>query len=421
MLTYKHHAAKTLLFFTVCFPIISIAVGSGYNYSSIMLLLASIFFLLTEKSKFNISKEARLFIYTLLFYFLSFLILKIIHNEDWSYIDKPSRALLVILIFGALLKSPPSWRTFSFGVNAASILSALIALIYLLEYPNYRAFDGNVPINIFSGYMQIQTGGMITTFAIASFVIFLIELKNEKRLYPLLAFFAFVLASWASLQTGSRGSWVLAPAAIIYAIHKTFNLFRVKVLFFTFLLIIGSVLTLSTNDRVNNRVQQAISDIALYNSGKNNYTSLGIRLNLWKSSIYTFLDSPITGAGKDGRLEQRKELGDKGIIDKRVSRETYHDHNQFLEASSIGGFIGLSALIVIFCVPASVFRKELIHSTAKEKHNFSLVGMVSIILMIGYCLSQAYFNHNSGTIFYLVWTTILIACVTTRKGGNNEL
>lgn len=412
---------KAVPFFAACFPVICIAYGSGYNYSSIFLLLACILSLFLSKHKPRLSSEEKLFIYTLCYYFISFAILKLIHGERWSFIDKPSRALLAIPIFIALLRYPPSWRSLTIGINIASMCSAVVALYFLQNYPDLRAFDGSIPNAWFEGYMQIQTGGMVTTFAISSLVIALFEIKNKNKLFSILSLIAFALGSWASLQSESRGSWLLVPLATLVVIHYKFNLLRIKVILLTIASITVAIASLSTNDTVTSRINEAMSDYNQYNSSINAFTSVGIRLNLWKSASITFLENPLVGAGIDGRLEKRKSLGDTGIIDKQVSRMTYHDHNQFLEAASVTGTLGLSALMAIFVVPLFLFFKVLKRSSSCEHaKNFSLLGIVSVILMVGYCLTQAFFNHNSGTIFYLVWTSILLSASMEREATLHE-
>ena len=418
--THLSHT-KAVPFFAACFPVICVAYGSGYNYSSIFLLLACIISLFLTKHKLRLSSDEKLFIYTLCYYFLSFVVLKLIHGEDWSFIDKPSRALLTIPIFIALLRYPPSWRMVAIGINIASICSAVVALYFLQNYPELRAFDGRIPNAWFEGYMQIQTGGMVTTFAISSLAIALFEAKNKNHLFPIISLIAFALGFWASLQSESRGSWLLVPLATLVIIHYKFNLLRIKVILLTIASITVAVASLSTNDTVTSRVNEALSDYNQYNSSVNAFTSVGIRLNLWKSASITFLENPLVGAGTDGRLEKRKSLGDAGIIDKQVSQMTYHDHNQFLEAASVTGIVGLSALVAIFLVPLFLFFKVLNRSSSCENaKNFSLLGIVSVILMVGYCLTQAFFNHNSGTIFYLVWTSILLSASMKKEAIFHE-
>ena len=420
--THLSHT-KAVPFFAACFPVICIGYGSGYNYSSIFLLLACITSLFLTKHKLRLSSDEKLFIYTLCYYFLSFVVLKLIHGEEWSFIDKPSRALLTIPIFIALLRYPPSWRSLTVGINIASICSAVVALYFLQHYPDLRAFDGRIPNAWFEGYMQIQTGGMVTTFAISSLAITLFELKKKNLILSLVSLVAFIFASWASLQSESRGSWLLVPLAILLIVHYKFSLLRIKVVISSILLITLVSFGLSTNHTVTSRINEAISDYSQYNSNVNAFTSVGIRLNLWKSASITFLDNPLAGAGADGRLEKRKSLGDLGVIDKQVSRMTYHEHNQFLEAASVSGLIGLSALATIFLIPLFLFFKILRNSSCcEDSKNFSLLGIISIVLMIGYCLTQAFLNHNSGTIFYLVWTTILLSAslVNSKEGYSNE-
>lgn len=180
--------------------------------------------------------------------------------------------------------------------------SAVVALYFLQNYPELRAFDGRIPNAWFEGYMQIQTGGMVTTFAISSLAIALFEIKNKNKIFSTLSLIAFALGAWASLQSESRGSWLLVPLATLVIIHYKFNLLRIKVILLTIASITIAIASLSTNDTVTSRVNEALSDYNQYNSSINAFTSVGIRLNLWKSASITFLENPLVGAGTEGRL-----------------------------------------------------------------------------------------------------------------------
>jgi O-antigen ligase len=143
--------------------------------------------------------------------------------------------------------------------------------------------------------------------------------------------------------------------------------------------------------------------------------SAGLRLELWKDAIYTFRESPLLGVGLEARTLYRiKHKQDRKISVPEVFYDT-HAHNQFLEALSVRGLIGLSALALLFLWPLWVFLKRLklakkMEADSKMKQEaVCQLGICHILLVVGYCATQAFLEHNSGIVFYSVMLVVFFA------------
>ncbi|WP_064606207.1 O-antigen ligase family protein [Photobacterium sp. J15] len=413
-MNYRHIAVISA---AALFPALCIAFGKGYNYAAILLLLASLPCLITYETKW-VTSDARLAIIAFSTYFLSFVVSTIITGGELSNLDQPSRAVLALPIFLALLRYPPKFSWLSTGILCGSIVTGLVGAYFAVTFPGKRAFDGALGPAWIDGYMQIQSGNMAATLAMLSLCISLYFLRKKQWLLLGLAIIATGMGITASILSGSRGGWLLIPLTFVYLLYVNRDLFTKKVLF---AVLIGFTCFSAIswgNNSVSGRINKSIANIQAYQTN-NKYTSVGIRLDLWKSAIYSFAESPIVGHGEEGRLEARKRHGKEGLINPRISRLPYHSHNQFLESMSVMGLIGLIPLLAFFYIPLKIFEKHRQRCESATTQTLCQCGTVSIVMMIGYCLTQAYFNHTSGIIFYSVMTLILLAaCISPARSSS---
>lgn len=403
---------RLLAYSSAAFPALSITVGKGYNYAAILILLFAIVSLfLGRKTKEHYPPEVKWIAGTFVFYFISFAITVTLTGNQLSDLDTPTRALLVIPVFLSLLKYPPSLQMLSIGFISGGYIAGLVGLYYQFNYPGYRAFDGALGSWWTKGYMQIQTGGMITTLGVSGLLLTGYYLLRKEWLLSSIALGSALISFYASILTGTRSGWLFIPIALTYILfvnRKRLNQKAVLLIVIGFILLVTSALQSS---RFLNRLSSAQHDVIQYFDGEDKYTPVGIRLDLWKSALFTVSESPIIGVGIEQRKEIRKTHGDLGLIDMKTSRETYHAHNQFLENLSVYGILGLIALLGIIFYPLYIFEHVRKKTICVEHECLCQIGSVSIIMMIGYCLSQAFLHHNSGSIYYLVFTSILLASV----------
>jgi O-antigen ligase len=407
MMPIQKIRSTALIYAAALFPALCLSFGKGYNLAAIVLLAAALPCLVGLPKRL-LSHDAKLVITAFGLYFLSYVISMLINKGNPSFIDQPSRAILALPIFLALLRYPPPFKLLTCGLLAGSFIAGGIAFYYLYAYPETRAFDGGVINRWLNGYMQIQSGNMAATLSMLSLSVSIYFMRKSRFTFALLALIATGMGLSASFLSGSRGGWIFLPLAIIYLCYVNRDLLTKKI---TCLTLVGILITLTVvwdTGTVHQRVTEAVNNIQTYQQNKDKFTSLGIRLELWKSAIYSFTESPLVGLGEEGRLQSRIQHGEDGLIDLKISKLTWHSHNQFLEQLSVMGMMGLFTLIGFFAVPLVIFER--IRHTSKETTSaLCQCGSVSVIMMIGYCLTQAYFKHTSGIIFYSVITAILLA------------
>ncbi|NAX07850.1 O-antigen ligase family protein, partial [Vibrio sp. V40_P2S30T141] len=298
--------------------------------------------------------------------------------------------------------------------------AGIISIIHVYHMDFSRAFTGQNSHWWLRGYMPIQSGNMAMTLGFLALAISFYALKTRQftlLIVSLLGSFGGVLASFLS---GSRGAWIAVPFVLLYLLWANKSLLSKKIIVIISVITIGIALTISSIDRVQDRVATAVHEIQQYEQD-NRYSSLGIRFELWKNALLTFKTSPLIGVGEVERYTLQKIHGDQGLIDYKVAHNFFsHAHNQYLEDLSIRGLVGLIALLALFLIPLKLSTSRYVNPRNPKHQLVSQLVTVHILLFIFYQLTQAMFSHNSGTIFFSVMTVALLSLVYTIEPLENE-
>jgi len=165
---------------------------------------------------------------------------------------------------------------------------------------------------------------------------------------------------------------------------------------------------------VKNRIDLAINNTeAWFDSGWANSSS-GARLEMWKASFEVIKENPIIGVGEDNYAKHQQKLIDQGKIDKFVGRFA-HPHGEYLTGLVEQGTIGLFFLILLFLSPLKYLFEEA-HKNL-DAHQKSLVGIGVLIILhyLFYSFTATVFAHQSSTLFYAVFLSIVIGTISMKK------
>ncbi|PQJ68139.1 O-antigen ligase family protein [Photobacterium angustum] len=394
------------------FPVLCLAYGSGYNLPPILLLVAALSFC-RQFNKVNYTTQVKWVLGSFSIYFLTYLASTLYYGGSFAEIDMPNRIVLVLPIFLLLLLYPPKVDFLTSGFIIGSIIACIVAMIHIYDFNTGRAFSDSLESihPSLKGYMPIQSGNMAMTLGLISLTIsihFLGKKSWWKFIFTLIAAF---LGIYASFLSGSRGGWIFLPVAIVYLAFSNRQLITKKIALVSILVLGTAIFSMDQNKEITSRLDAATYQVIQYQKGHDENSSLGVRFELWKSAIYTTEQHPIFGSGYQGREVLREKWAHDGLVNAQVIKEYLHSHshNQFLEDLSVRGVIGLTALLAIFIIPLGIFITNHRIANSPQQKMINQCGAISVIMMIGYCLSQAMFRHNSGIIFYSLITVILLA------------
>lgn len=407
------------------FPILCLAYGKGYKAIPLVLLIFSLPALFSLPRKI-LTRDVRFLIGSFLFYFSVFALSALFYGDSLSRLDGPSRFILCIPIFIAILRYPPPFSWITKSLVIASYVAGTAALLSVFYFGQDRAFAAGD--DFFSnGHMPIQSGDIAMTFGIICLPIVIYHLNKSALIVSTICSVGAAFGISASYLSGSRGGWVFVPIAILFLLCvNRAKLHKNRQTLVAFIILVMPTLCMLTMINLTPKMQLKISNIQRITQSIESYeggdstSSTGARLELWRDSVYTYLEAPIVGVGYKKRLELRNKWQAEGLVDIPDNLLTSHAHNQYLEALSVRGSLGLLGLMGIFIVPLFIFRKMYLNGNRQE-NMIAQCGALSVIMMMGYCLTQAIFRHNSGAIFYPLMTVILLGSGLSLTNKKTEM
>lgn len=375
----------------------------GYSYIPVTLGVISIIYLFVYlfkfKKKWILAREEKIFIISLLCYFLVYVLSVIFNGDGLRVIDNPSRILLFIPLILLLSQFKINIKMLIHAIPVGSAVTGLIAVFqkFILDYPI-----------AFIEFMIIQAGDIAMSLGSLSLVISLYLAIKKQYKIAVLYFLFSCLGMYASVLTQTRG----AAISLIITLPLIFSLYY-KQLNKKFVvtsgigLIVVGILAVSTSTAIKDKFNMITTQIENYIEYNDASTSVGARLDMWKGTLLAVKEKPVLGWGDNGYGELKKELAQKGLI----AHNTVHfstEHNQYLDTLAKRGIIGFISLLAIFVIPLIYFAKHLrVNDITKC---FALIGIVHVVSAMIYCLTQSFLTHNSGSIFYF-FLLIIFYCV----------
>ena len=411
MFDLKHD--KLALFINVCvgfFFLSALTFQGGYNVAPMALMLLGLgysVYCLFKKMPFALTKEAKWLIWTLLFYFSVFVLSWLIHDGKIRELDNPSRVLLFIPVLLLLLHIPPRLNMVLYAIPLGSMIAGITAIYDKLVLHSEMAFSSRI--------MHIQGGDISMSLGMFSFAIGFYFFQKTQLKLTALCIFAALCGVLGSILSTARGGWVGVPFILIFMLW-TYRQYLSKRFFlglFSILVIAGFGVSQLPNNRIAERIAAAEHDISAYLQKNDGSTSVGARFDMWKSALLMAQEKPLLGWGVQGVSEKRKQQFEQGLISEYASIFN-HAHNQYFDDLSKRGIVGLLALIGVFLVPFCVFWRDLKSANAELKLA-GLLGVVHILSVMFYGLSQGFFSHNSGNIFYFFLVIVFYAFTKQQR------
>ena len=411
MFDLKHD--KLALFINVCvgfFFLSALTFQGGYNVAPMALMLLGLgysVYCLFKKMPFALTKETKWLIWTLLFYFSVFGLSWLIHDGKIRELDNPSRVLLFIPVLLLLLHIPPRLNMVLYAIPLGSMIAGITAVYDKLVLHSEMAFSVRI--------MHIQGGDIAMSLGMFSFAVGFYFFQKTQLKLTALCIFAALCGVLGSILSTARGGWVGVPFILIFMLW-TYRQYLSKRFFlglFSILVIAGFGVSQLPNNRIAERIAAAEHDISAYLQKNDGSTSVGARFDMWKSALLMAQEKPLLGWGVQGVSEKRKQQFEQGLISEYASIFN-HAHNQYFDDLSKRGIVGLLALIGVFLVPFCVFWRDLKSANAELKLA-GLLGVVHILSVMFYGLSQGFFSHNSGNIFYFFLVIVFYAFTKQQR------
>jgi len=383
---------------------LSLAVPSGYSYGSVALLLVALAYLSTRPA-IRLSLEDKVLAYVLLTVFLIALAIFLIHRNEPKTLDQSSRYLLFIPILILLLKVPPSARSLWSGLMIGAFSALGLALWQHYAQDNPRP-DGFMTSAIPFGNLSLMAGLLcLAGFGCANMQ------SRYVWVWKIALCMGFLSGLYVSLLSGSRGGWLALPVAFAIFLAAFLRRDRLKAIALGTLLLLTAVAIagISLRDEIAVRYDAAVTEVDDYASNGNAATSVGLRLEAWRTAIRNIAERPLLGWSYreyDARLNQLAAEKEADISVTTLA----NTHNNFLEVWLHQGLLGLLAFLALFIAPFRFFCKRL-RSDDHAVQAFALGGACLLACFFVFSLTQVILGRNNGVIFFGLSLVIFWACM----------
>ncbi|GAB2724618.1 O-antigen ligase family protein [Halomonas garicola] len=378
------------------FAALSLVVPTGYSLGPLILLLASAT-LAVRRPSLGLQRDDYWLMLALCAYTAVVMAGALWHGQGLSSVDRPLRFWLALPVLFWVMAYPPRLGAVWSGLALGAMGAAGFAL-YQHGQGASRAY----------GYMHpIQFGNislLLGIFCLAG----LGWAWQQPRRRAWLALLGLGAASGilASLLSGSRGGWVGLPLVfwVLYRAYGRGTPLKTRLLALVLVLAAGLAAYGLPQTGVQQRVGQAVDDIALYVSGEKRDTSVGLRFEMWQGAAHLIAEKPLVGWGDRGYREGVTDLAKRGVVHPRVANYG-HAHNQFLDTLAKQGVPGFAALLLLLLLPLRLFGVYLRDDDLTVRA-LATAGALLCVAHVDYGLTQAGFNHNSGVMVYAFWLVV---------------
>ena len=379
-----------------------------YNAPLVCILMGIAWFYIdVKKDKFDKRYLPIDVIVAFAFYTLSSLSIFVIRPEQFHLFKPDLAPLLAIPIIYALYSSSITSKqiTWVFAIGAIVVCLVGIHDKFILNLP--RALIERQPV-IHAGAAAMVLG----LFALNTATLY--RRKSSEFLFFIIA---ALLGITCSFLTGSRGAWLPLFIMVWVFVYKLsrgrWHWFMIFAVSFMALVI---VVYLIPQTGVQLRVAQAYIDLNQYFSGGSKVTSVGLRLEFWKSALDGFIERPFLGWGEQYQELKNHQLAD-GLIVKQAANAHYtHSHNQFLENMVRKGLLGLFALLALLFVPLRFYLSALKNSTSAEVKLLAELGIILVISACLFSLTDVFLGVQLGMLFYVFTNAILVGLISRDIG-----
>jgi O-antigen ligase len=402
---------RLIFLILLCYPSVMLTVRGGMGVLFFLLLIVSLVSLYQNRLPHSVShwnKISIAFAITMASPVLAIFFSQAYHGQfSASPYDWASRFLLAIPIFLALRQT----NTRALEVLQLSIpLGAIITLI-TLYFHHTQWTVGRYTTGVYFNLIHFSDVALILGFL----SLFSINTGRGDHLSVMLfKFCGFLAGVYMSIQSGERGGWIaIPPLLLLWAVSYSRERFWLKLSIAALVIGCAALMSYLLVDLIHVRVDSILIDLNDFSHG-NKDTSLGIRIQQWRTAIFLFSENPIFGVGPGGFLQAMPVLGQQGMISAEAARMGNAEiHSEIFAKGAETGLFGLLSLLSIYIVPTVIFWKATQSSEVQSRRAcFMGISLVAAFFVFG--LTVEIFNLKMTAAFFSLTLAVLMATATNR-------
>jgi O-antigen ligase len=320
--------------------------------------------------------------------------------------DALSRFVLALPIF-LLLRQLPSrnLRMLGWGCAAGALAVGLWALI---DQPPGGWTDANRLNNSYTNAIPFGDTALLLAF-LSVFTVGWDNPRDWRVVVPRML--ALVSGGYASYLSGTRGGWLALPVfVVLLGMQYQWFTHKKRLLIATLAIVVVAGALLST-ERIQKRLFEVPNDLSMMHRG-NDYTSTGLRLQLWSASGLIFTHHPLYGIGKGRLVDELGLLAKRGEVKAEIVNE--RAHSDFFSTLAEMGAIGVACLLLLY-YGISVYFWRNRHSTDPAIRAACYSGLAVATSTVIFGLTIDVLVPIMVTVLLALLVAALLAVVDARK------
>jgi len=404
---------KWVLLLIFLFPIAGPVVRHWNSSIFVLLSLTALYFFFTKKDRKILLKEEKIYLWAFFLFFCVFIVSTVSNGYSWEQIQKEGLGteidfLLFIPIY-LLIRENNSAKKVLFAGILLSIPSIFFFSFY--EY-NSISYDFNV-IGLTGAYSQLFLGPITALSLLMSFYAYKEWSNTNSRWLALAPFFIFMGLFTISLS--------IARIAYLTIFFGSLTIIFLQLKSLKSILVACTLVMLTTTsiyqiDSVKSRTNSALINFSRYFEKPSVVnTSVGRRLEMWKSSQYIFKEHPIVGIGNGNYPKVIQKYIEQFIVSAHVI-DLGQAHNTFIEVLISKGSLGVILLLLIFYFPVYIAWQN-----KKKAHlSFATISVFASTITLMSMGESMLINKNNGVSYLLIFSAVLFSSLiqeinTTKK------
>lgn len=237
------------------------------------------------------------------------------------------------------------------------------------------------------------------------------EISGVKRSLSVLG---LLFAITALLLSGSRAT-IISATVVMILIAFFYLPNKRRILGTAAFLVLTSALYISTPP-IQTQIQRTLYEFSFFLEEKpfaerEDLSSMGTRMQMWKAATILFLEKPIFGIGWRNFGKDTERLVSNSVVSPRVLGSP-HPHNTYLEFLAGYGLVGFSSLIAFFTLALKATRTY----GGGELSAPLMLRWFLIFYLINAINEGGLFIYGNSLSFFLVFFGVLLANVMHQSG-----
>ncbi|HEY2605239.1 O-antigen ligase family protein [Paraburkholderia sp. RL18-103-BIB-C] len=254
--------------------------------------------------------------------------------------DALSRFVLALPVF-LLLRQLPSRNLRMIGWGCA-VGALAVGIWAIVDQPPGGWTDAKRLDNSYTNAIPFGDTALLLAF-LSVFTLGWDNPRDWRVLLPRLL--ALVSGGYASYLSGTRGGWLAVPMFVaLLGMQYQWFAHKKRLLIATLAIVVVTGALLST-ERIHKRLYEVSNDVSMMHRGED-YTAVGLRLQLWNASRLIFMQHPVYGIGKGHLVDELGLMAKRGEVKAEIVNE--RAHSDFFSTLAEMGAIGVICLLLFY-------------------------------------------------------------------------